>query len=138
MNRKLVTLALSYAVALTLTPAVSSADDEWEFGLGIYGDFPGISGKTRFPLAGGHGFEIGIDTILDNLKFTFQGNFEAREGRWGLFTDLIYLDVSNSRSNYCKGMVGGPGNPSRILISTALKSALHSAGRRLSAKSELA
>lgn len=105
MNIKLVTLAISSAIALT--PAVSSADDEWQFGLGIYGYFPDISGTTNFPLASGEGFEIGIDTILDNLEFTFQGNFDARKGRWGFFSDVIYLDVGNSKANYREGSIGG-------------------------------
>ncbi len=122
MNKKLATLAISPAVALTLAmmPTSSWADDEWEFGLGIYGYFPDISGNTRFPLVGGDGFEIGIDTILDNLEFTFQGNFDARKGRWGFLTDVIYLDVSKGRSNYREGSVGGSPIPAEAELSVNL------------------
>ena len=40
---------------------------------------------------------VDIGTILDKLKFTFMGSFEARNGRWGGFTDLIYIDLGETR-----------------------------------------
>jgi hypothetical protein len=72
--------------------------DDWQFGLTIYGWFPDIGGETRFPLGGDQTIDIDISTILDNLKMTAQASFEVHKGRWGGFTDVVYLDVGASKS----------------------------------------
>jgi hypothetical protein len=35
------------------------------------------------------------------------GSFEARRGAWGLFTDVVYMDVGGSKSDYREFTVGG-------------------------------
>ena len=96
------------SLAAALLPAAVSADsnDSWEFGGAIYGWFPDISGSTEFPNGEGGEFTLPIDTILDNLKFTFQGKFDARKGNWGMFTDVIYMDLGNSKNNVREGTIG--------------------------------
>ena len=73
------------------------AADSWQWRASIYGWLPSIDGKTHFPTGGGNAPTIDIDasSILDALKFTFMGTLEARKGQWGLFTDVIYLDVGS-------------------------------------------
>jgi len=39
-----------------------------------------------------------LSQILDNLKFTFMGTFEAQKGKLGFFTDVIYLDVGDDKT----------------------------------------
>ncbi len=107
MRKPLQILAATTGVVMSLAAVPGFADDEWDFTLGIYGYFPDISGNTNFPLGNGDGFEIGIDSILDNLEFTVQGNFDVRKDRVGVFTDLIYLDVSAGRSRTFDGTIGG-------------------------------
>ena len=52
--------------------------------MSIYGWFPDIAGQTAFTQpGGGDDFEIDIDNILDNLKFTLMGTLDVRKGRWG-------------------------------------------------------
>lgn len=99
-------IALSLTAALL--PATVSADDSdsWEFGASVYGWLPDISGSTTFPDGSGGDFTLPIDTILDNLKFTFQGAFDARKGNWGLVTDVIYMDLGNSKGNIREGSIG--------------------------------
>lgn len=88
--------------------AVSANDDDsWQYGLSIYGWFPDISGTTAFPLAPGEDFTVSISDILDNLQFTFQGSFDARKGKWGMFADVIYLDLGKSGQNLREGTIGG-------------------------------
>ena len=72
--------------------------DQWQYRASIYGWFPDIGGKTTFPA--GTGSSIGVDAsqIIDGLKFTFMGTFEAQKGPWGVFTDVVYLDVGGSKS----------------------------------------
>jgi len=97
-------------VAAALLPATLHADTEnsWEFGVSINGWFPDLSGKTTFDQGpGGGDFSIGIGDILDNLQFTLQGSFDARKGKWGLFTDAIYMDVGKTESRTNQGTIGG-------------------------------
>ena len=93
--------ALALAMTVSGLPGTAGADafDGWQFQAVIYGYLPDIGGKTTFP-AGMGGSDINVDasTIIDNLKFVFMGNIEARKDRWGLFTDLMYLNVGGSKS----------------------------------------
>ena len=100
-----------------LAPVSLHADtaDSWDFGLSIYGWFPDISGTTNFPVQpGGGDFTIGIGDILDNLEFTFQGSFDARKGRWGFVSDVIYMDVGNTNRSVNSGTIGGSQLPWEI------------------------
>jgi hypothetical protein len=110
MKRRCLFWLLLFSCLLLINPAAwaqdpGSADDEassssdWEFGASIYGWFPDISGRTRFSEGPGGGeIDVPVSDILDNLEFTLMGSFAARKGRWGVFADLIYLDVSASQS----------------------------------------
>jgi hypothetical protein len=64
----------------------------------LYGYFPDISGKSTFPeQGGGSQVTVDINTILDNLKMTFMGSFWAQKGPWGFYTDVLYMDIGNSK-----------------------------------------
>lgn len=87
-------------------------DGTWQFGVSIYGWFPDIAGQTAFTTPGGSsGFEIDIEDILDNLEFTMMGTFDVRKGRWGVLTDLIYIDVDGSKSGTREASIGGGALP---------------------------
>jgi hypothetical protein len=90
-------------VAMLALPASAHAQSndssDWQFAATIYGWFPDIGGRTELPLGGGDDIDVDISTILDHLKMTGQGSFEFRKGRWGAFTDVVYLDVGESKSN---------------------------------------
>lgn len=113
-------IALCSCVILLAAPmrvSASTADQsDWEFAGALYGWFPDISGNTR---AGD--FTIDIDQILDNLRFTFQGSFDARRGRWGVVTDVIYMDVHASDSGSRDGTLGGTPIPVDIDVDAKLK-----------------
>jgi hypothetical protein len=106
---KVVPLAMLVA-ASALTPTVASAQtsDQWQFGAQIYGWFPSLDGKTNFPPHGNSpSVQVDADTILDNLEFVFMGSLEAKRGRWGAFTDVIYMDIGASKSGTRDFSVGG-------------------------------
>lgn len=88
-------LAGSFVESAAASPPEIS--DDWTFGATIYGWFPDISGDTSFRGETGS-IDVGIDTILDSLDMTFQGAFEVQKGRWGAFTDIVYMDVGASKS----------------------------------------
>ena len=98
---------VSTAVALAVCAAASlqsgatqaqSTPDDWKWHAIIYAYLPDIGGKTTFPAGSGSSINVDADTILSNLKFTFMGTLEAQKGRWGAFTDVMYLDVGGSKS----------------------------------------
>ena len=69
---------------------------------------PTIGGSTKFPVdSGGSSVDITAKTILENLDFTFMGTFEAHNGQWGVFTDLMYLNLGAGKSNSRDFSIGG-------------------------------
>ncbi len=95
--------ALAVATALAaFAPAASRAEtpDEWKFNATIYGWLPSINMDLSFPVnGGGSSADVTGSDILNALNFTFMGAFGAQKGKWGLWTDVIYLDLSSSTKN---------------------------------------
>ena len=113
MKRRLTLAAAAVAAATAWLPATASAQtsEKWEFLASLYGWFPTIGGKTGFPERnGGTSASVDADTILENLKFVFMGTLAAQKGRWGAFTDVIYMDVGNTKSGTRDFTVGGIGS----------------------------
>jgi hypothetical protein len=102
-------IAVTICVSIALWPAGAFANEpeRWHFGASIYGWFPDISGETVFPDEGNGEFTVDIENILDNLKFTLMGTFDARKGRWGFLADAIYMDVGNSQTGGRDYLIGG-------------------------------
>ena len=114
-------LAIGMLGAVALTPCgvlAQGASDEWQFSATVYGWFPDIGGQTSFATGGGGTIDVDISTILDHLKMTFQGALEVRKGRWGAFTDIVYLDVGESTSQTRHVEIGG--QPLPASVTTAL------------------
>lgn len=80
-------------------PTVSSGGDDWQYRASVYAFFPEIDGRLRAGTPAGDQLTVDAGTLIDNLHFAAMGSFEARKGRWGLFTDLIYMDVGDSISS---------------------------------------
>jgi hypothetical protein len=98
--------------------AQTTASSGWQFEATIYGWFPDIGGHTELPLGGGGDIDVDIGTILDHLKMTGQGSFELRKGRWGAFTDIVYLDVGESNSNTRNLEINGVPIPAAVTVAT--------------------
>lgn len=108
-------LLLGIAVALFSSGAAAQENaDGWHFTAKVYGWFPDIGGQTDFPLGGGGSIDVDIGTILDHLKMTGQGGFEARKDRWGAFVDVVYLDVGEANSNARNIETGGIALPAAV------------------------
>lgn len=63
--------------------------------------------------------------LLDKVDSVFMGHFEGRKGRWGLYLDTIYLDLSDSKS-----VSVGPGGPilGDLTADAGMKMKLYDAG----------
>jgi hypothetical protein len=115
--RRIATEALCVAAVLVPATASAQAMEPWQFGLSIYGWLPSIKGNTTFPPPpGGGGSDISIDAadILDNLQFVLMGSFEARTGRWGGFTDLIYMNLGKTKSQTRDFLLGAQQVPADV------------------------
>jgi hypothetical protein len=104
----LTSAALCASVALAPASAGAQSADSWQFQGTLYGYLPTVSGKTTFPQSGGgSGVSIEPSTILDSLKFVFMGSLEGRKGQWGAYTDIIYMDLGNTKSDSRALAIGG-------------------------------
>ena len=91
-------IAILLSIALPLSAQAQMKADELEWGASIYAWFPSVSGQTAFPTGTGTSVSVDADTILENLKFTFMGTLEVQKGPWGVWTDVIYMNLGNSKS----------------------------------------
>src|SRR5215471_2656363 len=92
--------AVLFAIGMSVSgmSAAETLSDEWKFQAIIYGYLPKLSASSSFPSGATPSISVNADQILKNLNFTFMGWLAAQKGRWGMFTDIIYVDVSNSKS----------------------------------------
>ena len=108
--------------------AQSSADDQWRYKVTPYFWFINVQGTLRYnPIPGGSPHvEISNSDLLDSLDFGFMLSGEARKGRWSIFTDVIYFDLSSleSRVKAIDFNLGGPINPISADLDTGTSSSL--------------
>jgi hypothetical protein len=107
-------------VLLSGTAAAQSGPDDWQFRALIYAYLPTISGSTTFPAGAGSAINADGDKILDHLNFAFMGTLEAQKGRWGAFTDVMYLNVSGSKSGTRDLTIGGVELPAGVSSNASL------------------
>ena len=97
----------------TLAPAeaagVDMYDGDWHYDLTLNIWPPIVKGTYNFDLppalaarapglGGGGSVQVSPNQYLSAVKFGLAGGAEARKGNWAIFTDLLYLDLSNSQS----------------------------------------
>lgn len=106
----LIGAALAVATpASAQAPAGQPQGDRWNWAFTLYGWFPSIGGTTNFPLdTQGQSISVSAEDIISHLQFVFSGALDANNGTWGVFNDLIYLDLDGDKSNLS---VGGRGLP---------------------------
>jgi hypothetical protein len=95
------------AAAVSITPAPAPAAQSpapwptgtWRFAGTLYLYGPSIDGTFAFPKRSGEGnVVVDASDLFDSLNGAFMGAFEANNGRWGVFTDFLYVDISGSKS----------------------------------------
>ena len=119
MNGVRILAAASLCVASLLGSHASWAQtsDEWKFQAVVYVYLPSIDGETTFSGSesdGSSDASVDASKFLQNLNFAFMGSFEAEKGAWGMFGDVIYVDIGDSESPTRNFSVGGalPGDVS--------------------------
>jgi len=101
-SKRTVILPLVFASAFLVSAAVPAMaqgpQKGWEYKFTIYGWLPTIEGTLTYDVPGiSNPVKADAGDILDSLEMTFMGSFSARKGRWGFVTDLIYLNMGNSK-----------------------------------------
>jgi hypothetical protein len=117
-------LTAMLTLVASMLPLASHAQsvDDWKWQATVYGWFPSISGKTSFPPSGGGpSIDVDADTIIDSLKFVFMGSIEAQRGRWGVWTDLIYLDLEADKSGTRDVTIGRQAIPAGVDLNANLE-----------------
>ena len=112
--------AVLAAAVCVLTPTLLAAQTPpqsgpipgaWRYGASLYGYLPSVNGTSSSPAdPGGTPINISLDQILD-LEFALMGAFEAHNGRWGVFTDLVYINFGGSKQQSRDFTIGTVGLP---------------------------
>jgi hypothetical protein len=105
------TLAACAALALAApyTAHAQAASDDWRFSTTIYGWLPTLSGDASIQLKQNRDVSLEMDPgdVLSALNFAAFLAAEAEKGRWGVATDLIYLDLGGTERNARDFTLGG-------------------------------
>ena len=110
--RTLLAAALTVPIILMPHAAFAQTPGPWQFQGMLYLYLPTIGGTTTFPQsAAGSEVSVSPDKILQNLNGVFMGSLEANNGRWGAFTDLVYMDVGGTKTGTRDFSVGHAGLP---------------------------
>jgi hypothetical protein len=103
---------LAFAVALLPSMAQAQQADKWQYSATLYAWFPSLSGTSKYPVdGGGSSVNVNNDTLLDKVDGFFMGSLRAHNGRWGGFTDLMYLDLSGNKKGTQSFTIGNIGLP---------------------------
>jgi hypothetical protein len=84
------------AAFLTSLPTVGQAEN-WQYTATLYGWLPGLDSSIGTRFGDFESSSSGSD-VLSNLEGVFMGTFEAQSGQWGVIADLLYVDLSDTRS----------------------------------------
>lgn len=109
--RVLAASIFALALCVPLGAAAQSADDEWKFAITPYLWLPNINATLKYSVppdtGGSPEVEVGPNDYLTNLNGVLMLAGEARKGRWSLFTDFVYLDISAEGSSVKSVDFGG-------------------------------
>src|SRR5258706_7693137 len=108
-------------------PAAQAAenpyDGNWRFRLTPYLWLPTTTGNLRFDTPGGiSSANVKPGDILSKLDFGFMGSAEARKDNLNVFTDIIYLKLSDENASVRS--VTGPGGAVEIPVDVGTQTGL--------------
>ncbi len=105
------------AVADPVATDVTRGNGDWQFTALIYGYYADIAAKSTLPNGGSTDVTVDASDLFSNLKFGVLGSFEARKDEWGVFTDVIYMDVGQFKSQFHDLTIGKIGLPADVSAS---------------------
>jgi len=130
MNLLVRLAAALLAVSTAVTPAQAGAGagagpaiegtgeaGRWQFGALVYFYYADIGTMATLPNGTASDVTIDASDLISNLKFAVLGTFEARKERWGVFTDLIYMNVGQFKSRFHDLTIGNVALPADVSAS---------------------
>jgi opacity protein-like surface antigen len=108
MNAKLLVIVLVFALASPLTSLADSdggSSSEWKRSAVVYLLAPTISGTTGLGRVDAD-VEVDPKSVFKSLDMAFLGIYLAEKDRWGIYTDIIYMDLSADLETD-RGLVSG-------------------------------
>jgi hypothetical protein len=108
-------------VATTVAPArADESSGDWQLRGSLYAYAPQVSADAVFP-SGRVPIQVSADDIIRRTDRAFMGVFEARRNSFGAFTDVIALDMSDSKAGLKSlSLGGGIPLPPGLTVDTAL------------------
>jgi hypothetical protein len=118
-------LAAPAIIGLLFAAPARAAEDPYDGNLRFtftpYVWLPSLDGTLHFDLPNGSpNVDASAGDILSRLDFAIMGTGDVRRGNWSLFTDFIYMDLSND--NATVKSVTGPGGVVQIPIDIGTQS----------------
>ena len=128
MKRRIALTGVALCVSAALLPARAVAEppdswqlsDSWRFGVVLYGYLPTVGVKMTLPNGASSDVSVGIEKIIDHLKMGFFGAAEAQKGRWGAFTDVLYMNVGATPTSTRNFTLGSGPLPADVNASTTI------------------
>ena len=100
--------------------AAQELSDQWKFRAFIYMWAPQITGSATFPGGNTASIDMKFHTILDHLKMTGMGSLEAQKGRWGAFTDVVYMNIGGTNTTTRDRTIDGIPLPIGVTSNTGM------------------
>lgn len=94
----------------------------WEFSLTPYVWLPRVDASMRYETPGTGGSEVSLTNLLQHLSGALFLSGEARKGKWGLATDLVFCDFEKTGSNVTS--VGGSGGATEVPVNSGTTTSL--------------
>ena len=111
---------LGTGAMVSASAAAQDLSDEWRFRAFIYLWAPQIKGGATFPGGNTADFDLKFHTIFDHLKMAGMGSLEAQKGRWGAFTDVIYMNLGATDTKTRDATIDGVPLPVGVTANTGV------------------
>ncbi|MEQ8374355.1 hypothetical protein ACVDG9_02485 [Roseibium sp. RP-7] len=89
--------AADLAAEPTVTPT-QIVEDRWNFSVTPYFWMAGLGGET----ASGDDISMPFNQVIKNLSFAVMTSIAAEKGRFGVYSDLIYMNLEGSKTTTAK------------------------------------
>lgn len=113
-------VAIGASALLSGPASAQSLSDEWKFRAFVYMWAPRITGTVTFPTGNVANLDVKFHDIIDHLKLAGMGSLEAQKGRFGAFTDLVYLNVGGTKTSTRDGTIDGVPLPVGVTANAGL------------------
>jgi len=94
-------LLITLTLAAALLPPILRAEEtnQWTFDVSLYGLAASMSGNVTVKGISSD-VDVGFDKVWEHLQFGAMGSARVGYGRWGLSTEVIYMDLEGVKGPF--------------------------------------